>query len=55
MAVIHGAAPPLDNRVLLDFAETDHDGEVDPKLFQAFIGSVISVSKGSGEPGLVPG
>ena len=42
MEAAHGAATPLDNKVKLDLAEEEgeREGEVDPKLYQAIVGSL---------------
>jgi hypothetical protein len=41
MEAAHGAATPLDDKVKLDLAEEEEDGEVDPKLYQAIVGSLM--------------
>jgi len=43
MEAAHGAATPLDDKVKLDLAEEEGDGEVDPKLYQAIIGSLMYI------------
>jgi len=42
MEAAHGAATPLNNKVKLDLAEEEgeREGEVDPELYQAIVGSL---------------
>jgi hypothetical protein len=40
MEAAHGAATPLNDKVKLDLAEEEEDGEVDPKSYQAIVGSL---------------
>jgi len=40
----HGAATPLDDKVKLDLAEEEEDGEVDPKTYQAIVGSLMYIA-----------
>jgi hypothetical protein len=42
--VAHGAATPLDDKVKLDLAEEEEDGEVDPKLYQAIAGYLMYIA-----------
>jgi hypothetical protein len=44
MEVAHGAATPLDNKVKLDIAEKEEDGEVDPKSYQAIVRSFMYIA-----------
>jgi len=39
----HGAATPLDDKVTLDRAEEEQDREVDPKLCQAIVRSLMCI------------
>jgi hypothetical protein len=41
MEAAHGAATPLDDKVKLDLAEEEGDGEDDRKLYQAIVGSLM--------------
>jgi len=41
MEAAHGAATPLDDKVKLDLSEEEGDGEDDPKLYQAIVGSLM--------------
>jgi hypothetical protein len=43
MEEAHGAATPLEDKVKLDLAVKDKDGEVVPKLYQAIIGSLMYI------------
>jgi len=40
----HGAATPLDDKVKLDLAEEEEDGEVDPTSYQAIVGSLMYIA-----------
>ena len=46
METAHGAATPLDDKVKLDLAEEEgeREGEVDPKLCQAIVGSLMYIA-----------
>ena len=44
METVQGAATPLDDKVKLDLAEEEEDGEVDPKLYQAIVGSLMYIA-----------
>jgi len=44
MKTAHGAATPLDDKVKLDLAEEEEDGEVDPKSYQAIVGSLMYIT-----------
>jgi hypothetical protein len=46
METPHGAATPLDDKVILDLAEEDgeREGEVDPKHYQAMVGSLMYIA-----------
>jgi len=44
MEAAHGAATPLDDKVKLGLAEEEEDGEIDPKLYQAIIGSLMYIA-----------
>jgi len=46
METAHGAATPLDDKVKLDLAEEEgeREGEVDPKLYQAIVGSLMYIA-----------
>jgi hypothetical protein len=44
METAHGAATPLDNKVKLDLAEEEEDGEVDPKSYQAIVGFLMYIA-----------
>jgi len=39
----HGAATPLDDNVQLDLAEEEEDGQIDCKLYQAIVGSLMYI------------
>jgi len=43
MEAAHSAATPLDDKVKLDLVqeEGEREGEVDPKLYQAIVGSLV--------------
>jgi hypothetical protein len=40
----HGAATPLDDKVKLDLAEEEEDREIDPKLYQAMVESLMYIA-----------
>jgi hypothetical protein len=46
MEAAHGAATPLDDKVKLDPAEEEgeREGEADPKLYQATVGSLMYIA-----------
>jgi hypothetical protein len=44
MEAAHGAATPLNDKVILHLVVAEGDGEVDPKLYQAIIGSIIYIA-----------
>jgi len=44
MEAAHGAATPLNNKLKLDLALADKDGEIDPKLYLAIVGAVVYIA-----------
>jgi len=44
MEAAHGAATPLDDNVKLALAEEQEHGEIDPRLYQAIIGSLRNIT-----------
>jgi hypothetical protein len=46
METAHGAATPLDDKVMLDLVDEDRerDGEVDPKQYQAIVGYLMYIA-----------
>jgi len=44
MEIAHGAATPLDDKAKSDLAEEEEDREVDPKSYQAIIGSLMYIA-----------
>ena len=44
MEAAHGAATPLDDKVKLDLAEEEEHGQVDPKSYQAIVGSLMYIA-----------
>jgi hypothetical protein len=43
MEAAHGAATPLNDKVMLHLVVAEGDGEVDRKLYQAIIGSIMYI------------
>jgi hypothetical protein len=44
MDAAHSAATSLDNKVKLDLAEEEEDGEIDPKSYQVIVGSLMYIA-----------
>jgi len=44
MEAAHGAATPLDDKVKLDIAEEEEDGEIDPTHYHTIIGSLMYIA-----------
>jgi len=44
MEAAHGAATPLDDKVRLNFAEEEEDGDVDPNSYQLIVGSHMNIA-----------
>jgi len=44
MEAAHSAATPIDDKVTLDLAEEEEDGDVDPTSYKAIIGSLMYIA-----------